>query len=72
MTQRYIGRSGKQMLPLSKRMTAADLQLRTARIRARRTVAEQLAQAQRMWGMVFSSFFSRGFFGRLKWLAFGR
>lgn len=72
MTQRYIGRSGKQLLPLNKRITAADLQLRTARIRARRTVAEQLASAQRMWGMVFTTFFSRGFFGRLKWLLVGR
>lgn len=72
MRQRNSGKSGRQMLPLNKRMTAADLQLRAARIKARRTVAENLAHGQRVWGNILTSFFTRGFFGRMKWLVFGR
>jgi len=53
-------------------MTAADLQIRAARIQARRTVAERLAHVQQVWGMVLNSFFARGFFGRMKWLVTGR
>lgn len=72
MTQRHTGRSGRQLLPLNKRLTAADLQIRSARIAARRTVAERLAMAQRQWGMILTSFFTRGFFGRMKWMLLGR
>lgn len=72
MTQRHIGKSGRQMLPLKQRMTPADLQLRAERIRARRTVAEQLAHVQRVWGNILTNFFTRGFWGRLNWLITGR
>jgi hypothetical protein len=72
MTQRHTGRSGKQLKPLNQRMTAADLQIRAARMQARRTVAERLAYAQSMWGAILNSFFTRGFLGRMKWLITGR
>lgn len=72
MTQRHTNRSGRQMKPLNQRMSAADLQLRAARIQARRTVADKIAQSQRMFALALNQFFSRGFGGRMKWLLTGR
>ena len=65
-------RRGGQLVSLKKRITPQAQKKRTTRIATRRTVAEQIIGSQNRMAAVLNHFFSRGFFGRVKWLAMGR
>ena len=57
------------------RMNAHQADRRQARIQARRTVAEQISREHAITRGVVGQIIGvlqRGFFGRLKWLLFGR
>lgn len=63
------------ILPLSEKLTDAQMARRGTRIMARRTVAEHLGRGLAFQGTVLEGhhrIFRRGFFGRLKWVLFGR
>lgn len=62
-------------LPLNDRLTPAQMERRAMRTMGRRTVAEHLSRTQALQATVLQghhNIFRRGFFGRLKWVLFGR
>jgi hypothetical protein len=62
----------EQLIPLKRRLNAHQQEKRVQKITARRTVAEAIIRDQRLFRLVMSNFFTRGFGGRLKWLVTGR
>lgn len=63
------------ILPLDEKLNAAQMERRQTRISGRRTVAESLGRTQAMQAAVLQghhNLLRRGFFGRMKWLIFGR
>jgi len=61
--------------PLSEKLSDAQMARRMNRIEGRRTVAEHLSRTQALQGTVLQghhNLLRRGFFGRLKWMLFGR
>lgn len=68
-------RNGRQVQLLADKLNPNEAAKREVRIEARRTVAQQLSREHAITrGMANVALFvlRRGFFGRLKWLLFGR
>lgn len=65
-----------QLVPLKERRTPAQMQKRETKMKARTTAHAMLVGQQKMFmasvGGALNSFFGRGFFGRMKWLAVRR
>lgn len=62
----------KGLLPFLDRVSQQEADKREAKIWARRTVAEKLIARQHQMGLVLHNFFSRTFFGRVKWAFTGK
>ena len=68
-----LKRKGGQLVPLHKRMNARQAEKRAFKRIARSTVAEVLVKNQNaLVNVIGNKFFARGFFGRMKFILFGR
>jgi hypothetical protein len=65
-------RGNGQLRPLEERMSNQNRTKRAAKIEGRRVVAQSLAREIGLTRLQFISLAGRGFFGRWKWLLFGR
>ncbi len=65
-------RGNGQLLPLEGRMTKEKLMKREVKIQARRELARELIALQAQLHAKVMSILGRKFFGRFKWLLFGK
>lgn len=67
---------GGRLVPMKQRMNKFQLQKRSDKMVARRTIAEQLSRQQSLFmagiAKVLDSYLNRGFWGRLKFVFAGR
>lgn len=67
-----LKRRGGQLVPLKDRINEYQFARRDIKIQQRRTVATFLIRQNAQMAMAIHHLFSRGFFGRWKWIVTGR